>query len=183
MSLARRDVLVGFQVEAQAKWKRCNAFEVNAPLVGEEEGEGKFFVTFPYPYMNGKLHLGHAFSLTKAEFAVGFARMQGKRALFPFGFHCTGMPIKACADKLRNEFAKFGSPLPNFPTGAPAIQHVEGTSVTLEWRPPTCTGGHELFGYEVLVCENTGAGGEDVWVVKVRYFYFHYGLRLVRGGS
>jgi len=22
--------------------------------------------TFPYPYMNGRLHLGHAYSLTKA---------------------------------------------------------------------------------------------------------------------
>ena len=34
--------------------------------------------------------------------------MQGKRALFPMGFHCTGMPIKACADKLINEIKLFG---------------------------------------------------------------------------
>jgi leucyl-tRNA synthetase len=26
---------------------------------------GKFFGNFPYPYMNGLLHLGHAFSLSK----------------------------------------------------------------------------------------------------------------------
>jgi leucyl-tRNA synthetase len=51
-------------------------------------------VTFPYPYMNGRLHLGHSFSLSKAEFAAGFERTQGKKVLFPFGFHCTGMPIK-----------------------------------------------------------------------------------------
>lgn len=71
-------------------------------------------VTFPFPYMNGRLHVGHTFTLSKAEFAVGFERMRGKRALFPFGFHATGMPIKACADKLKDEIARFGNP-PVFP--------------------------------------------------------------------
>lgn len=28
----------------------------------------KYFATFAYPYMNGYLHLGHAFSMSKAEF-------------------------------------------------------------------------------------------------------------------
>lgn len=54
----------------------------------------KWLGTFPYPYMNGSLHLGHAFSISKIEFACGFERMLGKRALFPLGFHVTGMPIK-----------------------------------------------------------------------------------------
>lgn len=58
--------------------------------------------------MNGTLHAGHTFSISKVEFASGVARMQGKRALFPLGFHCTGMPIKACADKLVDEIAMFG---------------------------------------------------------------------------
>src|SRR4051794_15799322 len=61
-----------------------------------------------YPYMNGTLHAGHSFTASKVEFMAGFARMEGKRALFPLGFHCTGMPIKACADKLANEVKKFG---------------------------------------------------------------------------
>ena len=32
---------------------------------GETWDAGKFFGNFPYPYMNGMLHLGHAFSLSK----------------------------------------------------------------------------------------------------------------------
>ena len=64
---------------------------------GEAHADDSFFVTFPYPYMNGRLHLGHVFTISKAEFAVGYRRLKGKRALFPFGFHCTGMPIKVSA--------------------------------------------------------------------------------------
>ena len=64
--------------------------------------------------MNGRLHLGHAFSLTKAEFAAGFKRLRGYNVLFPFGFHCTGMPIQAAANKLKGEIQRFGNP-PAFP--------------------------------------------------------------------
>lgn len=65
--------------------------------------------------MNGRLHLGHTFSLSKAEFSVRYHRLKGKNVLFPLGFHCTGMPIKACADKLKREMEMFGYP-PSFPT-------------------------------------------------------------------
>lgn len=64
--------------------------------------------------MNGRLHLGHTFSLSKAEFAVRYHKLKGRKVLFPFGFHCTGMPIKACADKLKREMEMFGYP-PKFP--------------------------------------------------------------------
>ena len=58
--------------------------------------------------MNGTLHAGHSFTISKVEFASGFARMEGKRVLFPLGFHCTGMPIKACADKLTEDVRIYG---------------------------------------------------------------------------
>lgn len=64
--------------------------------------------------MNGLLHLGHAFSISKLEFAAAYHRLLGKRVLFPQGFHCTGMPIKACADRLDRELNLYGTP-PVFP--------------------------------------------------------------------
>ena len=54
----------------------------------------KWFGNFLFPYTNGSLHLEHASTISKIEFAAGFHRMLGERVLFPHGFHCTGMPIK-----------------------------------------------------------------------------------------
>ena len=75
----------------------------------------KHMGTMAYPYMNGVLHVGHSFTASKVEFVTGWARMKGKRALFPQGYHCTGMPIKACADKLVDEVKRFGQNFENCP--------------------------------------------------------------------
>lgn len=40
----------------------------------EEKNATKFMSTFPYPYMNGFLHLGHAYSMSKAEFMTRYQR-------------------------------------------------------------------------------------------------------------
>jgi leucyl-tRNA synthetase len=92
----KRDTLRDLERAVQARWDAARVFEEDAPAEDGALGgvDGKFMATFPYPYMNGRLHLGHSFTISKAEFAVGFERMRGKRCLFPFGFHCTGMPIK-----------------------------------------------------------------------------------------
>ncbi|KAM8835839.1 leucine--tRNA ligase, cytoplasmic [Synchiropus picturatus] len=112
---AKLDFLRKIELEIQEKWEKDKAFESDAPTtVGECSNKNKYFVTFPYPYMNGRLHLGHTFSLSKCEFAVGYQLLKGKKCLFPFGLHCTGMPIKACADKLKREMEVYGNP-PQFP--------------------------------------------------------------------
>ena len=157
---AKRDYLLELQAKAQKKWDDVKAFEVDAPE-GTWDG-GKFMVTFPYPYMNGKLHLGHAFSLTKAEFAAGYQRMRGKKALFPFAFHCTGMPIQAAAFKLKKEYDLYGSPLPNFPPSPPEVVLADAAAgaITIGWKAPTSTGGHALTGFKILVragAPDTGA--------------------------
>lgn len=66
-------------------------------------GKPKFFGCFPYPYMNGKLHLGHAFTMLKVDFECRFKELIGYNVLFPFGFHVTGIPIYAASKKLEKE--------------------------------------------------------------------------------
>lgn len=53
--------------DVQTKWDEEKAFEFDAPTEGRTRNDEKYFVTFPYPYMNGRLHLGHTFSLSKCE--------------------------------------------------------------------------------------------------------------------
>lgn len=109
-SRVRYDRLREIEVQMQTRWAEnpmdyqyVDAPEDYSNLSVDEKNASKFMVTFPYPYMNGYLHLGHAFSMSKAEFAVRYQRQRGKRALFPFGFHCTGMPIQAAANRLKME--------------------------------------------------------------------------------
>jgi leucyl-tRNA synthetase len=79
----------------QKKYDEAKLFE---PSV--EPGKPKFFVTFPYPYMNGYFHIGRAFSGIRAEVLTRYKLMQGYNALFPFAFHCTGTPIVAAAERI-----------------------------------------------------------------------------------
>ena len=61
-SYARRDHLAGIEKRVQKKWEDPRVYEADIDIrVGRE----KYLITFPYPYMNGRLHLGHAFSMTK----------------------------------------------------------------------------------------------------------------------
>jgi len=158
-SFARRDLLHQIEKEVQQKWEDMKVFETDAPA---EDCE-KFMCTFPYPYMNGLLHIGHAFSLTKAVFAAHFNRLLGKKVLFPFGFHCTGMPIQAAANKLKREYELYGKPYPTFPAGRPQPKEVEGVIVvddnvvTLEWKVPACTGNRDIKAHHILL---RGADGE-----------------------
>ncbi|KDN49221.1 leucyl-tRNA synthetase [Tilletiaria anomala UBC 951] len=143
---SKRDFLIGLEKKYQKQWADAKLFEINSPmqeppststpsptgkpaLTAEEmakmtpeqirEHYPKWMGTIPYPYMNGSLHLGHAFTISKIEFTAGFERMEGKRALFPFAFHATGMPIRAAADKLIREIEMFGKDFSGF---KPAVE-------------------------------------------------------------
>lgn len=105
----KKDFIVAIEKQVQQQWAKTKPF--NAEI---DKNKPKYMITFPYPYMNGRLHLGHGFSFSKCEFAARFQRMKGKNVLWGFGLHVTGTPIAACAQKLRNEMAKYGNP-PQFP--------------------------------------------------------------------
>ncbi|KAF2764385.1 leucyl-tRNA synthetase [Teratosphaeria nubilosa] len=115
----KRDTLIASEKKYQKAWADSKIFEQDAPSLEEvpfhsmapaelRAKHPKYLATMAYPYMNGTLHMGHSFTASKLEFGAGWARMKGLRTLYPQGYHCTGMPIKACADKLVREIEMFG---------------------------------------------------------------------------
>ena len=92
--------MIGLEKKAQAQWAEEKLFEINAPfevtttsstttppssnipcidfnpedaqLTPSElrEKYPKWLGTFPFPYMNGSLHLGHGFTISKVEVGI-----------------------------------------------------------------------------------------------------------------
>ncbi|PIU59312.1 hypothetical protein COS86_04985, partial [Candidatus Bathyarchaeota archaeon CG07_land_8_20_14_0_80_47_9] len=56
----------------QKNWETAKIFEADPDPHRE-----KFFLTFPYPYMNGPLHVGHTFTASRVDAYARFKRMQG----------------------------------------------------------------------------------------------------------
>ncbi len=78
------------------KWEEARIFEADPDLKRE-----KCFVTFPYPYMNGPLHMGHGFTATRVDIYARFMRMKGYNTLFPWAWHWTGEPIVGASLRLK----------------------------------------------------------------------------------
>jgi leucyl-tRNA synthetase len=56
----------------RSRWDDARLFEADP-----DPKKPKAFVTFPYPYMNGPLHVGHAFTASRVDAYARFRRMQG----------------------------------------------------------------------------------------------------------
>lgn len=79
----------------QKIWKESRVFEANL-----DRSKPKFFITVPYPYANGPLHIGHGRTYTIGDIIARYKRLRGYNVLFPMAFHITGTPIIAFSDMI-----------------------------------------------------------------------------------
>jgi len=84
----------------QRKWSDAKIFEP------EPDSREKFFITIPYPYLNGNLHAGHTRTFTIGDVIARYKRMLGYNVLFPMGFHATGTPIVGLAEQIEKKDPK-----------------------------------------------------------------------------
>ncbi|KAF8130297.1 hypothetical protein EV363DRAFT_1335768 [Boletus edulis] len=185
----KRDHLKALEKKYQARWQEERLFETTAPSQDEIRGLSpaqikekypKWFGNFPYPYMNGSLHLGHAFTISKVEFSAGYQRMLGKRVLFPHGLHVTGMPIKAASDKIIREMELFGE---NFEQYDPDAED-ETPKATPNGPAPTAQVGKATKGkvaakstgltYQFQIMESIGVPHEEVKKFADPYYWLSY---------
>ncbi|CAA0820552.1 Unknown protein [Striga hermonthica] len=163
-SFARRDKLLEMESKVQKLWSEGDVFHGEPPKEDAKPKQGeKFYGNFPFPYMNGYLHLGHAFSLSKLEFAAAYHRLRGANVLLPFAFHCTGMPIKASADKLKREIQRFGNP-PVFPAEEIGEHEGKPTEGEADGNP----GGGKFKGKKSKVVAKSG-GIKYQWEIMQSY--------------
>ncbi|HII05889.1 MAG TPA: leucine--tRNA ligase [Methanotrichaceae archaeon] len=80
----------------QRKWSEESVFQAEPAL------KKKFFITIPYPYLNGNLHAGHTRTFTIGDVVARYRRMRGENVLFPMGFHVTGTPIVGLSELVKN---------------------------------------------------------------------------------
>ncbi|HUJ84348.1 MAG TPA: leucine--tRNA ligase [Candidatus Acidoferrales bacterium] len=77
------------------KWEAAHLFEADP-----DPKRKKMMVTFPYPYMNGPLHVGHTFTASRVDAYARFKRMQGYNVLWPWGWHWTGQPLLGASQRV-----------------------------------------------------------------------------------
>ena len=79
----------------RVKWENAGIFEADP-----DPNKPKCMVTFPYPYMNGPLHVGHTFTASRVDVYARFKRMQGYNVLWPWSWHWTGQPLLGASERV-----------------------------------------------------------------------------------
>ncbi len=77
------------------EWEEKKVFET------KKNEKQKYFITFPFPYLNGAPHIGHAYSSFRADVYAWYKRLKGYNVLFPQGFHATGEPILGIIERIK----------------------------------------------------------------------------------
>jgi len=78
------------------RWAESGRYEADP----DEEREATF-ITVPYPYPSGGMHIGHARTYTVPDVYARYRRQRGDNVLFPIAWHVTGTPIIGAVERLR----------------------------------------------------------------------------------
>lgn len=130
------------------EWEKKGTFNAEVKI-----DQPKIFVNAPFPYMNGPLHIGHAFTYTRIDSFARYKRMRGYNVLFPFAWHWTGEAVAGQSVRLmkgdqavikafveidgipKEELLKFSSPynLAEYYTRVSKIA-LQRLGLSIDWR-------------------------------------------------
>ena len=89
--------------ELEARWRQRWAEEgrYEADPDAAADADDPTFITVPYPYPSGGMHIGHARTYTVPDVYARYRRQQGDNVLFPIAWHVTGTPIIGAVERLK----------------------------------------------------------------------------------
>ncbi|MCR4335518.1 MAG: valine--tRNA ligase, partial [archaeon] len=89
----------------EQKWQK--QWESDKVYSFDSKRDGSIYsIDTPPPTVSGKMHLGHAFSYSQADFIARYKRMQGFNVFYPFGFDDNGLATERLVEKSRKIRAK-----------------------------------------------------------------------------
>jgi leucyl-tRNA synthetase len=90
----------------QGEWAKAKIFEADP-----DPKRRKCFVTYPFPYMSGPLHVGSGFTAARIDAYARYMRMRGFNVLFPWSWHWTGKTVAGAAERIKNGDENFIRPI------------------------------------------------------------------------
>ena len=85
--------------ELEARWRA--RWDEEGRYEADPSDEESTFVTVPYPYPSGGMHIGHGRTYTVPDVYARYRRQQGDNVLFPIAWHVTGTPIVGAVERLK----------------------------------------------------------------------------------
>lgn len=81
----------------QGYWQEKGTYKFD-----EKSNKPVFSIDTPPPTVSGKIHIGHIFSYSQAEFIARYKRMCGYNVFYPFGFDDNGLPTELLVEREKN---------------------------------------------------------------------------------
>ena len=83
---------------AEKRWQEY--WQANGTYKFDKDSKKPIYsIDTPPPTVNGKIHIGHIFSYSQAEFIARYKRMMGHNVFYPFGFDDNGLPTELLVEK------------------------------------------------------------------------------------
>jgi valyl-tRNA synthetase len=94
MSLAKRYDPKSVEPRLEEQWQSAGTYHYR-----KDAAEPVYSIDSPPATVSGKLHLGHVYSYSHADFMARFFRMRGLNVFYPMGFDDNGLPTERLVEK------------------------------------------------------------------------------------
>ena len=94
MSLPKRYRHGSIEPALNQKWQENGTYHFQP-----ESCNDSYTIDTPPATVSGKLHMGHVYSYSHADFLARFWRMKGRNVLYPMGYDDNGLPTERLVEQ------------------------------------------------------------------------------------